>query len=396
MSQLLIVGAGPAGALAAYLAAKVGVSVTLIERHETFDREFRGEVLMPSALRVFDDVGLTDAWARVPQQAIDAVELFWRTKGIRKFRFRGPSSISQPALLEMLVEEAAQYPGFTLVRGEGVRDVIVENDRVAGVVTEEREHRASFVIGADGRFSTVRRKAGMTVTSPQQAFDVVWCRVPSDGTNSARAYLGGGHMTLAIPAHGNMLQVGWVIKKGAYGDLKKQGFEAWVHELAAQIDPPFRAHLLAHTEAMESRAVLSVVCDAVDDPVRPGLLLIGDASHAMSPIGAQGINVALRDAVVVANHLFRALAAGAPPEKLDAAARAAHEERRPEIRKIQKIQQRAPRMIFGPRILTWLTYIGFRTRLADVILRLTAGSFATGVTDVSYDPGPSKPPSVPI
>ena len=389
--HVVVVGGGPAGALTAYLAASAGLRVTLIERHQDFEREFRGEVLMPSGLHMFERVGLKDAFERVPQHEIEGADLYWRAQRIRSFDFTGPRSISQPALLAMLVEEAGKFPGFRLRMGTGARGLLRDHGRVVGVETEDGPVAGDYVIGADGRFSALRRAAGLQAKGAAQSFDVVWGSVPGDGTACLRAYLGAGHLALAVPTAAGRLQVGWVVPKGGYGELKRQGFHAWVDEMSSHVDTGLASHLRAHRDEFEHPTLLSVVCNRLDEWSLPGLLLIGDAAHPMSPVGAQGINIALRDAVVVGNHVLAALASGAGPDAVDEAAKLVEDEREVEVRAIQDAQQRAPAFIFGATWRSRLAYWGFRLRIADLVLRFLARRFALGAVPVSYTGLPRHP-----
>jgi 2-polyprenyl-6-methoxyphenol hydroxylase-like FAD-dependent oxidoreductase len=195
----------------------------------------------------------------------------------------------------------------------------------------------------------VRARASVVERRQAQAFDVVWCKVPLPDVlrGTARAYLGRGHAALAFPSYDERLQLGWLIDKGTFGELRRRGVEEWVAEMRAHVSPDLAAHLGTHGRDITHPFLLDVVCGRVEGWTRPGLLLLGDAAHAMSPVGAQGINVALRDALVAANHLVPALLDGAAPAALDRAAQAVEAERLPEVATIQALQQRPPALLFG-------------------------------------------------
>lgn len=352
----------------AQLLASRGIEVTLIERQHDFEREFRGEVLMPSGVEVLRQAGLASQFQTLPQHSLRRAAIFNGKRRILEIDLAGVlgegaafTAVSQPAMLEMLVAEAARNASFVFERGASFRDLIVEQGRVVGVEIasggQSRSIRGDLVIGADGRASTVRRKAGLEITRRPQEFDIVWCRVPGQTTSAfdgARVFLGNRHFALAYPTYDGRLQMAWVIRKGAIGELRSRGIEHWVAEMAAHVAPDLGDHLRAHVHDVTQPFLLDVICDLMPVWTRPGLLLIGDAAHPMSPVGGQGINIALRDAVVAANHLTGAIRNGgnASNGALDEAAAAIEHERMPEVRTIQRMQQVAPRMLFASRVIS--------------------------------------------
>ncbi len=402
MAHVVVVGAGPAGATLSYLLARRGIAVTLLERHTDFAREFRGEALMPSGVDAFAQMGLESALDALPQTPIEALEVYRGARRLvrleaRQAGFLGPRMVSQPARLEMLVAEAARHPSFRLERGITVRDLVLDGQRVAGVRADSsagaRELRADLVVGTDGRASVLRLRAGLHEERAPQAFDVVWCKVPLPpflGPTTARAYLGRGHAALCFPSYDGRLQIGWIIDKGSFGELRRRGVEGWLEEMAAHVSPDLAAHLHATRAAVTQPFLLDVVSDRLVRWTRPGLLLLGDAAHPMSPVGGQGINIALRDALVAANHLCPVLGRGAPPDEVDAAARRVEEERRAEVTVIQRMQQAPPRVLFGrtwwsARLVDGLLPLLVRTRLAGLAFGAVFRRFAQGITPVRLD-----------
>jgi 2-polyprenyl-6-methoxyphenol hydroxylase-like FAD-dependent oxidoreductase len=401
MAHVIIVGAGPAGAALALLLAQRGIGVTLLERHTDFSREFRGEVLLPGGLDVLDQMGVWGSFETVDQVTLEALELY--VNGSRRARIAfdpatfgklSPRWVSQPALLEMLVARASAFPNFRIERGATVRALLQRNGRHAGVraltATGERELYGDLVIGADGRNSVVRRRAELPERLDPMPMDIVWCKVPLPEyarlDKPFRGYLGHGHLLLAAPVYDGMLQIGWVIRKGAFGDLRGRGMEACIGEMAKHVSPDLAVHLRRHAGDVVQPFLLSVVSDRVLEWSRPGLLVIGDAAHTMSPVGAQGINIALRDAIVAANHLVPALRSGADLAAVDAAARGVQAEREPEVIEIQRIQARPPRVILRD---TWWARLALQIvpmLLASDIARARRGllfrRFAFGITDV--------------
>ena len=316
MPNAVVVGAGPAGALLAYLLARRSVPVTLLERQTDFSREFRGEVLMPSGIAALREAGLRQALDALPSLSFHTVQLFRGERRVAEIaidRLDPPPRVApQPAMLEMIVAEAAKFPGFKLERGVTVRDLIYEKDRVMGVHADThdgpREFRGDFVIACDGRASVIRKRAALPEDRIMQGFDVVWGHLPGhfpDG-RTARAYIGSGHLLIMYPSPEGHTQIGWVIDKGTFGDIRRMG-ESWTMKPAPHVSPDLRKFLAANKTGLAHPFLLDVVCDRLREWTAPVLPPIGDAAHPMSPVGGQGINVALRDAVVAANHLAGAL-----------------------------------------------------------------------------------------
>lgn len=362
MGSAIIVGAGPAGATLAYLLARRGVAITMLERQTEFGREFRGEVLMPSGLDALEQAGLGVEAHDLPRLPIRTMEIFRGATKVISLPLtdlqRSVTIVPQPPMLEMIAAEAAKFSGFTLERGATMRDLIMENGRVAGVradtVSGPREFRADFLIATDGRTSVVRKRLGLAVGRIQQGFDVVWTHVPGQFLDNQTGcfVFDSGHLFIIYPSPEGHLQIGWVIKKGRYADFRKLGADGWLGAMAPYLPAEIVSFITPHRDALAHPVLLDVVCDRLRDWTAPGALLIGDAAHPMSPVGAQGINIALRDATVAANHLGPALIEGASPDALDAAARAVQAEREPEIVAIQDLQQQAPRLIFGETFLS--------------------------------------------
>jgi 2-polyprenyl-6-methoxyphenol hydroxylase-like FAD-dependent oxidoreductase len=352
--SVIIVGAGPAGATLALLLCERGIPVTLLERHADFDREFRGEGLQQSGLDCLAQMGLAAELARLPQRRIRALRMAIRRSVVT---MDGPGAgadillVSQPPLLEMLTRKAAEHPGFSLRMGARVRWLVHRGDRVAGVQVEHEggseELPAALVIGADGRSSLVRKRAGIELDAIGQTFDILWARgdlgdfLPDDTTVHLEFLRDGGTM-MVFPSPLGGHQIGVAIAKGGFRDLREQGADqslAWVAERCS----PALASALAHAPRMGRPVLLDVICGRATHWTRPGLLLIGDAAHPMSPVGGQGTNMALRDAIVAANHLVPVLRGAPDPAALDAATAAFEAERLREIVPVQALQTRESR-----------------------------------------------------
>ena len=360
MKNVVVVGAGPAGASIAYLLASRGIAVTLVERRRDFAREFRGEILMPSGIEALQQMGLGEALAQTDSHVAPDFALYMNgklifTENLNPEIFRGhpPLAISQPALLEAIVAEAEKLPKFTFERGVSVKELIENNGAVTGVTIRDngrdKSLPADLVIGSDGRNSVVRKHLNHRVTAKSPPMDIVWCKLPCpDDWPGLKAFVGRGHLLVAYHTWDHSLQLGWVILKGTFGELRNKGIEAWIEEMARHVSPSLAAHLRAHSDAAEKPFLLDTVSDCVDSWSNPGVLLIGDAAHTMSPVGGQGVNIALRDAVVAANHLVPLLNNDATSvAELTAALLNIEKERRIEVDHIQSLQAKPPKIVLS-------------------------------------------------
>ncbi len=359
MPRVAIGGAGPAGASLAYLLASRGIDVVLIERQRNFEREFRGEILMPSGIEALEQMRLREVLSRIPHHQLDHFTLYMNRR--RAFELdieadsvdgRIPLAVSQTALLEGMVEECSRFAHFTFRRGAAIRSLVRDGGRVAGVVVRddagESTITADVVIGADGRNSAVRRRMGVGARPMNPPMDIVWCKLPCPSDwPGVRAFAGRGHLLVAYHTWDHSLQLGWVILKGTFAALRGKGVQAWVEEMANHVTPAFAEHLRAHSTSVARPFLLESISDRVEPWSAPGVLLIGDAAHTMSPVAGQGVNIALRDAIVAANHLVPALADGARPESVDQALAAIEAERIPEIERIQNFQAMPPRLVLN-------------------------------------------------
>jgi 2-polyprenyl-6-methoxyphenol hydroxylase-like FAD-dependent oxidoreductase len=361
--QVIVVGAGPAGATLALLLAQREISVLLIERQDDFSRAFRGEIVLPSGSAVLAQLGIDAELADVPHCVPETFSVYFDGQPVLDGEIDlaalgvdpPPMAISQPALLETLVAAAERLPDFHFLRGTSVTEVRREADRVVGVTVSRggvaQRYAADLVIGTDGRTSSVRRELGFETRSEDLPMDVVWLKLPalpSDaGRSTTRVFAGAGHLMIAYVTHDRSLQVAWVILKGTFGALKARGIEEWVDEMADWAGGELGAHLRAHRAEVDHPFLLATKADHVSCWWVPGALLLGDAAHTMSPVGGQGINVALRDAVSALNHLVPVLQSGAGSEAIDAACEAIEAERVGEIQAVQRFQAQPPKLLFG-------------------------------------------------
>jgi 2-polyprenyl-6-methoxyphenol hydroxylase-like FAD-dependent oxidoreductase len=379
--QVLIVGGGPAGMALAYLLARRGVGVTVLEMHQDFARAFRGEGLQRSGIDAFRQMGLGEQFDRLPHSEVRTIEMYSGGRLIIRtdaaaFGRRQTRVVPQPAVLRLLADEAGKHPGFRLEAGVTVRDLLRENGRVVGVRASAAdrpcEYHADLVVGADGRHAATRKHSGLPeVFGAQEAYDILWLKVPYPDTYPDRGTFlmarAGNRAGLAHPRADGLLQVGLVILKGEFAALRARSPEEWTEELIGAFPAYLADHLRVLREAVAGATLLNVVCGRLTEWTAPGLLLIGDAAHPMSPIGGQGVNIALRDALVAANHLSPVLTTGADPAALDTAARRVRDERWPEIVAVQEMQQHQARILFAPdrwstrlinRLLPWLVRTG--------------------------------------
>ena len=397
--SVVISGAGPAGAVLAYLLVRAGVKTTLVERHEDFSREFRGELLMPSGLEPLHQIGLWQDFEKVGQVRIDRFRIFINRKPFishvmnpAKTALQAPRWVSQPHLLEMLVKKASVYSGFTFLRGTRVRNLLQKEDRVVGVATDTHgDIRADLVIGCDGRSSIVRSRSGIKAKADALPMDIVWLKLPcqpNNISNSIHFYVGQGRLVLVAPTYDGGVQVGFIIAKGSYKSLRELGTKGLIKLIAGYVDANVANALLSSKSEDAKPFLLSTVADCADSWSLPGLLLLGDAAHTMSPVGGQGLNIAIRDAVVAANHLIPALREHANSNELLSVCRAIEEERLHEVKTIQTNQANGPKLMlnqsFGMRLLFGIAQKIGRGREVNASSDRSFKQMLVGVTPVLW------------
>jgi 2-polyprenyl-6-methoxyphenol hydroxylase-like FAD-dependent oxidoreductase len=355
MTQVVIIGAGPTGLTLAMLLAQRGIAVKLIEASRSFRRIFRGEALMPSGLGAIEQMGLADIVAKIPHRSIDAWEFYIENRPI--FRVDEPMEaggqpctlISQPALLAAVLARASEYANFELIQGTAVRDLLRQDQRVAGVqLSDGREIAADLVIGADGRNSIVRQQANLKLKQAAQSFDILWFKLPTSpafqSENVFTSVLCGQDAFGVFQGSEGNLQVGWSLQRdnpisARDGSAKNWQQVNWAEKIAAAAPDWLASHVREQRESIERPLLLSIVVGRCPKWQVPGVLLLGDAAHPMSPIRAQGINMALRDAIVATNHLVPVLQQPPNLAAIDAALAQIQAEREPEIIEIQRLQQ---------------------------------------------------------
>ena len=316
-----IVGGGPGGAMLALLLARKGVPVVLLEAHEDFDRDFRGDTIHPSVLEILDELGLANRLLELRHSKIRTAT-FMTPDGpvtladLSRLRTKFPfiAMIPQVHFLEFITEEAKRYPDFQLTMGARVEELIEEDGVVRGVRYKEKdgwhEVRAPLTVGADGRSSRVRHLTGLEPAATSPPMDVLWFRLPrqsSDPEGVLARFGSGGHFIVMLDRMDEW-QMGYVIFKGSYRKVREAGLEAFRKSIAETM--PEMADRTHHLKDWKQVSILSVESSRLERWYLPGLLLIGDAAHVMSPIGGVGINYAIQDAVVAANVLTKPLLAG--------------------------------------------------------------------------------------
>lgn len=308
-----VVGGGPAGIMLGLLLARAGVEVTVLEKHADFLRDFRGDTVHPSTLTLLDELGLFAEFDRLPQHraagiSVGLPEGMTPLADISHLHVPHPyvAFVPQWDLLDMLAGHAKRYPAFRLVTEAECEDLIIERGAVTGVRYRTpdgpRELRARLTVGADGRHSVVRERAGLEPVNLNTPMDVVWFRLPRVPSDPADAFLqfGAGHMMVAINRD-TYWQLAYLVAKDSAGRLRERGIDALRGPVAELL--PFLADRVDRLTSWDDTSVLKVGLTRLRRWHRPGALCIGDAAHTMSPVGGVGINLAVQDAVATANAL---------------------------------------------------------------------------------------------
>ncbi len=318
-TTVAIVGGGPAGAVLGLLLARVGVDVTLLEQHADFDRQFRGDSLHPSVLELIEELGLIDQLLALPHSIsrgiptetddgpVEILDL-----AVLKSKYPYFLLVQQSRFLEFITEQAQQLPNFRVIMRASVRRLLEEeNGAINGVAFQTDdgwcEVRAALTIAADGRHSMVRKLAGL---QPQRAFesptDSVWFRVPraAGDRDSSIAYVRNKLFAACLHREDHW-QIALNVPKGSYSDIKAAGLEVFKARISSVLPNQFAARV-AGIPDFKAFNLLAVEANRLEHWFRPGLLLIGDAAHTMSPALGVGINLAIQDAVATANLLSAA------------------------------------------------------------------------------------------
>ncbi len=317
-TRCCIAGGGPAGMMLGLLLARAGVDVLVLEKHADFLRDFRGDTVHPSTLQVMHELGLLDRFLARPHDAVQVLRATIGDSDVAIADFsripahcRFIAMVPQWEFLDFLRDEAEAFSSFGLMQNAEVTGVLQTRGRVTGVAVStpagERQVMADLVIGADGRRSVVRQSAGLRVRDLGAPIDVLWMRLPrlpSDGSSTG-GRIGRG-LFLAMINRGSYWQCAYVIPKGGLEALRARGLQAF-HTDLVRLVPAF-ADRVGQLASWDDIKLLTVTVDRLEQWWRPGLLCLGDAAHAMSPLGGVGINLAIQDAVAAANLLAGPLA----------------------------------------------------------------------------------------
>lgn len=368
--DVAITGAGPAGAALAYILTSRGVDTVLVERQSDFSKEFRGEGIMPSGYEALKSSGFDLDQINLPMEVNKKLSLYFHGKHLLNLnppafeRGGGLRWVSQPHLLEHIIQETLKFKNFDFFRGSRVKDVIYEGARVNGLRISgkdgESDIYARVIIGCDGRYSTLRRKLHFEVKDHKQIVDIIWFKIPyphdflKKGTTFANIVPNG--LMICPACYHDKLQIGWLIPKGSYRELKKRGEEAWIDEMQKTCPPKLFDHLERSKGNITNKFVLDVGIDICKSWNKDGVLLLGDAAHMMNPVGGQGINIALRDSIVAANHLIPLLKKETSNKEIDAAFQKIEKERLPEVITVQNFQKRPPSIMKKQNPLTFFIF----------------------------------------
>src|SRR5499427_7196858 len=319
-TQCCIAGGGPAGMMLGFLLARAGVRVVVLEKHADFLRDFRGDTVHPSTLELIHELGLLEDFLKLPHRTVDRLSLQVGKQRIQLIDLTHlPTQCKYIALmpqwdfLNFLADHGRRYRQFDLRMRAEVTDLIEEAGRIVGVRVHtpdgELTVRADLLVGCDGRHSTVREKAGLQTDDYGAPMDALWFRITRRDSDGADVF---GHIEagalLVMLDRGDYWQCAYVIPKGGIDRVKANGIETFRNRVIAL--SPFLADRVGELKSFDDIKLLSVMVNRLRQWWRPGLICIGDAAHAMSPIGGVGINIAVQDAVAAANCLAAPLRAG--------------------------------------------------------------------------------------
>ncbi len=320
VTKCCIAGGGPAGMMLGFLLARAGVDVVVLEKHADFFRDFRGDTIHPSTLELMLELGLLDEFLKLPHQKVDRLTMQIGDERLRMIDLTHlPTHCKYIALmpqwdfLNFLAAHGKRYKTFDVRMQAEATDLIEEGGRVVGLRAKtpdgELTIRADLVVGADGRHSTVRDKAGFKSDDYGAPMDVLWFRLPRKETDESEPFghIEAGAMMIMLN-RGDYWQCAYVIPKGGIDRVTAEGLDAFRQRVVFM--SPFLADRVGELTSFDDIKLLSVAVDRLRQWWRPGLICIGDAAHAMSPIGGVGVNMAVQDAVAAANRLAAPLKAG--------------------------------------------------------------------------------------
>lgn len=354
-TDVVVVGAGPGGTTLAFLLARSGVEVQLLERQRDLDRSFRGFLFQPLVLRTFDQMGVLKSVLELDHHTVHApaVEIYGKRIPILNLsryddQYDHGILMEQPALLRHLIDRADEYQEFEYRAETTVQDLIVENGRTIGVIGtdreagEEFERRTRLVVGADGRYSTVRTAADIDPGLLESTIELIWFKLPADAVGrDLEARLNDGGVLGYFGIGGEEAQLGYFVEKDAYSELQSTGIGRF-YERITEVDPSLDGSLQEHVTDYGDTTLLHIEPGITDQWIDHGLLLLGDAAHVASPIGGQGNGLAIADGVVAHSVICEALTEteGTLPQ---AALREFERTRRPTVEHVLRFQRRSER-----------------------------------------------------
>ena len=357
VTRCCIAGGGPAGMMLGFLLARAGIDTVVLEKHADFLRDFRGDTIHPSTLEIIHELGLLDDLLRLPHEKVRQLNaqigdtrLTLADFSHLPTRCRFIAFMPQWDFLDFLADHARRYPTFHLSMQAEVIDIVKEAERVVGLrvktPTGTLEVRADLVVAADGRQSIVREKAGLPVQEFGAPMDVLWFRLSRklDDPAQTMGRFDTGRIFIMIN-RGEYWQCGYVIPKGQFDEIRKRGLDSF-RETIGQLAPHAKEQV-KDLKSWDDIKLLTVRVDRLSQWFRPGLLCIGDAAHAMSPVGGVGINLAIQDAVAAANALVEPL-----------------RKRRVTVDELRRIQKRRE---FPTRVTQWLQLSMQRRVIAPVL-----------------------------
>jgi len=331
-TRCCIVGGGPAGMMLGYLLGRAGVETLVLEKHADFFRDFRGDTVHPSTLQVMDELGLIEEFLKLPHQQLQKMDGQFGGTSIRitdisrtKAKYPFIAFMPQWDFLNFLREHGRRFASLKVMMNADATDLIWSGDRVVGVTANTPEGpveiRADLTIGCDGRHSVVRQCAALEVEEIGAPMDVLWFRAGrhTNEDESLFARVDTGKMMVTFD-RGDYWQCAYVIAKGQYDAVKARGLDAFRDDVTGMA--PILKSGISDVKTWDDVKLLTVAINRLKRWTRPGLLCIGDAAHAMSPVGGVGVNLAVQDAVATANLLAAKLVTGCPSEdELDAVRR---------------------------------------------------------------------------
>jgi 2-polyprenyl-6-methoxyphenol hydroxylase-like FAD-dependent oxidoreductase len=312
-TRCCIAGGGPAGMMLGFLLARAGIDVVVLEKHGDFLRDFRGDTVHPSTMQVLHELGLLDGFLARPHSEVRTLAAKIGEELIQIADFshlptqaKFVAFMPQWDFLDFLADQAKRFPTFRLLMETDAIDLIREGDAVVGVTARGPDGaldiRAELVVACDGRHSTLRDAAGLQVIDRGAPMDVLWLRLSKHASDPAQilGHIDAGRIFIMLDRN-DYWQCAFVIPKGGVDEVHARGLEAFRAEIARL--EPFLRDRVQELTSWDDVKLLSVAVNRLDSWYRPGLLFIGDAAHAMSPVGGVGINLAIQDAVAAANVL---------------------------------------------------------------------------------------------